>query len=540
MRVALSAVVLALAAPLVVLPQPAAPANGRSDAEISREVDRLLAAAWEREKITPSEPSTDSEFLRRLSIDLIGRVPRPEEVVDFLNDRSADKRRKKVEELLASPEYAKNWARIWVIRLIGRDSIRGRNKILRDPLEAWLEKAIASNMRYDAFVRELIAAEGSTANAEEGSVGYVLRWTFRQNADKAPNLAGHSIKTFMGIRIQCAQCHDHPYEKWTQQDFWGVAAFFARAQPKPIRNPDSKKNDFDAIELHEIRRGEVKIPNTTKDVPPKFLSDYAKNGLTTTAASRRAQVAEYVTAKDNLAFGRAFANWMWHQFFGVGFVNPVDDFSSQNKPSNPEALDLLARDFADNGFDMKRMVRVIVNTKAYQLSSRSSKDNARDRTYFSKAVVRPMTPEDLFRSLAVVTGLDEVLRERQKRAKGETVERMLDQALARFTFLFDNDEMTETLDFESTISQALFLMNGQLSTDMLKAGRLGAMPRILSTYKQPADRIEAIYLAVLSRRPTDADKKRFLEYVRAQGDRDDTYGDLFWVLLNTTEFFFNH
>ncbi len=540
MRLGLSVLAVALAAPLVVSPQQHSTIPKR-EAEVSREVDRLLSAAWEREKIAPSEMSQDAEFLRRLTLDLLGRTPKAEEVTEFLHDRSSEKRRKKIEEYLANPEFAKNWAKIWTIRLLGRSGTRRANFLLRNPLDAWLEKAFASNMKYDTLVRELIAAEGVTNKEEDGSVGYVLRWTFQAGADKAPNLAGQTIRTFMGIRLQCAQCHDHPYEKWTQQDFWGVAAYFARANAKPIRGEDSKnkkKNDIVAIELNEVKRGEVKLPNSNTIVAPKFIANVGAKS-STAASNRRATLADMVTAKENTAFSRALVNWAWFHFFGAGFVNPVDDFTTSNKPSNPEALDLLASDFAENGFDLRRLIRIITGTKAYHLSSRSSKDNLRDRTYFSKALVRPMSPEELFRSLATATGLTEFLRERQKRAKGETAERLLEQAMNRFTFLFDNDEMTETLDFEATIGQALFLMNGNLTTEMLKS-RTGSLSRILTTLKQPADRVEMIYLSTVSRRPTDAEKRRFLEFVRLQGDRDETYSDLMWVLLNSTEFFFNH
>lgn len=529
MRFGSIALALVLAAPLLSHPQSPAPV-APTETEVAREVDRMITEAWQREKLTPSELSSDAEFLRRISIDLTGRVPTADEVVEFLADRNSDKRRKKIDEYLGSASYAKHMADVWQVRLIGRD-LRGRGRLLSDPFEKWLEQAFGENRKWDAMVRDLISADGSTQTEGEGDIAYVVRWTDRAQQEAPPNLAGQTVKVFMGIRLQCAQCHDHPYEKWTQQDFWGVAAYFARQRARQIQE-NQKPVGF---ELTDLKRGEVKMPGTDKVVAPKFIT----GGSTTMSGTRRAAVAELVTAKENAQFSRAFVNWAWYHFFGYTFVNPMDDFAESNKANLPEVLELLTRDFTESGFDVKRLLRIIVNTRTYQLSSKSTKSNEKDRTYFSKAQVRPMSPEQLFYSLAIATGLEDTIKDRAKKAKGETLERLLEQGLQRFTFLFDNDEMTESLDFEATITQALFMMNGQFSTQILM-GKRGAIGKIESAAKNASEKIDQIYLTVLSRPPTDAERRRFLDFVRQNGDRTETYVDLFWVLLNSTEFFFNH
>lgn len=506
------------------------PQSAAQQEDVSREIDRLFAAAWEREKLTPSERSDDAEFLRRLSLDLIGRVPSSAETVEFLQDPDREKRSRKIEELLSSPSYAKNWALVWQNRLLGRDIRRRVQAALRAPFESWLEKAFAQNLRYDVFVRELIAAEGVAS--ENGNASFVVRWLDGNEAQA--NLAGQSVRLFMGIRLQCAQCHDHPYEKWTQEDFWGVAAYFARAKPKPIKGKDNKIAD---VELVELRRGEVKLPGTQKTVEPKFIAGAAR--ATTVKDSRRAVLADLITAPENTAFPKALVNWMWAHFFGRGFVNPVDDFTEANPPLHPEVLELLSKDIAENGYDLKRLIRILVNTEVYQRSSRSSKDNSRDRTHFSKALVRPMSPEQLFHSLVQTCGVEGILRERAKRAKGETLEKLMDQSLQRFVFLFDNDEMSESLDFEATITQALFLMNGRFSSEVLPA-KQGPIAKIVDEFKTPGERVEALYLTALARTPTDPEKRRALDHLRQHGDKLESYVDIFWTTLNSTEFFFNH
>lgn len=492
------------------------------ETHVSKQIDQLFTAVWKKEKLIPSKQSNDEEFLRRVWIDLVGQIPPTEQVLAFLKNTDRDKRRKEIEELLNGPLYAKNWADLWQAWLIGRDRMRF-GKFYRNALHPWLEEAFAKNMRYDAFVRQIISAEG--VSDENGQTIFLLRWS-----DSPANMAGQTVRLFMGVRLQCAQCHNHPYQKWTQEDFWSTAAFFARVRRHPVRDRDGKRRAF---ELLEGRRGDVTLPDTDKIIPPRFVIGSTPD--MSPRENRRDVFAKLITVPENIYFSQALVNRLWAHFFGRGFVNPVDDFNESNKPSHPEVLERLARDFSDHGYDLKRLIRIIVSTNTYQLSSKPSMNNQDDRRHFSRALLRPLTPEQLFYSLIHAANLQEIVKARG----ADKFEEFLQNALNRFTHVFDNDEMNESLSFEGTIPQALFLMNSRFSNDVLLA-KHGTLRHILDEKRQPSDRVEAIFIATLSRLPDRSEKQKFLSYLQRQGDRVEAYQDLFWVLLNSTEFLFNH
>ncbi len=509
------------------------PGSGKSsdinadEFSVSAEIDRILEEAWKKEKLVPSGMSNDAEFLRRVSIDITGQLPSPDEVLKFTSDTSTDKRKKKIDELLESPFYAKHWATWWQAWLIGREFRRRFEAVYRSPFQKWLEEEFKKNTRYDLFVQKLLTAQGQSDTNPETI--YLLRW----NTDAA-TVAGKTMSLFMGIRLQCAQCHDHPYEKWKQTEFWGMTSFFTRVRRQEVRGADNK---IKAYELFEGRRGEGMLPNTTKVVPPKFI-------INTTPKmedkdNRRDAFTKLLISPDNPYFGRALVNRMWAHFFGRGIFNPIDDYGETSKPLHPELLDLLTNDFVRNGFDLKRLVRMVTNTKTYQLSSKYSDNNQKDKDNFSKALLRPLSPEQLFDALMRTVGVEDILRARQKTGKSEDLEKFLANALQRFVIIFDNDEMNEALDYEGTIQQALFMMNSRFTQELLLADE-GNLTKILNSKKSPDERIDAMFLASLSRLPVEGERKKFQDFISSHGNNKDAYKDLFWVLLNTSEFFFNH
>ncbi|MBI3097154.1 MAG: DUF1549 domain-containing protein [Planctomycetes bacterium] len=512
----------------------ASPPDRADDVEkVVKGVDDLLAAAWKAEGLTPSPRSGDAEFYRRLSIDLTGMIPDAVDALAFIRSADADKRDKAIDRLVESEDYAKYMALVYGTRLLGRDVTNQVQRAALREFPDWLQGVFAANMPYRALVAEVLTARG--ASTENGDTGYIARWS-NPPEDAPQNMAGQSMRLFMGIRLQCAQCHDHKSEPWKQKDFWGVAAFFARTKTRPIPGEDGKPIGLNVM---EVPRGNVRLPDTELIVVPRFIQGTTPK--LTADDDRRQTLSTLLTSPDNLQLSRAFVNWLWSHFFGPGFVNPVDDFRDSNPPVHPEVLDLLAKDFHEHGTDIRRLIRIITRTRAYQLSSTVSKDNVRDREHFSRSLARPMSPEQLFYSLAEAAGVQDVLKGKMGRGKKEREpsDPFLRQALNKFTFIFDNDEMGESLDFEGTITQALFLMNSRYSTDLLRAPG-GTLSGILAKHKSPADRIDAMYLSTFSRPAADSEKRRAMAYLQKKGDRIETYHDLFWALLNSTEFFFNH
>lgn len=501
-------------------------------------IDTLLERWWMENKVTPAPAADDAEFLRRVTLDLTGTVPAADEVAAFLSSKAPDKRRAMIDALMESPAFVDHWTTYWSNLLIGR-VIQGEYRESKEVFNRWLADAIRANKPYNVFVTELLTATGR--NDENGAAGYLL--TLFAKGDRAPEfITGAVSRTFLGVRLQCAQCHNHPYEKWTQENFYGMTSFFSRATARPIREEPKMDANGKKIpqqpkyfELFDRRQGEAKIPTVNTVVPPTFIdgtkvSDPKK-------ADRRTEFAAMLVSPKNPLFAKAIVNRIWATLMGKGIVDPSDDFRDTNPPSHPELLDALAKDFIDRNYDLKRLIRSIVNSRAYQLSSRASGGGDVDRREtFAQARLRAMTPEQLFDSLVQVTGAEDLIR---KRAKGN-YEQAKERILKRIAFLFENDEMEESADFEGTIPQALLMMNGQMTTEGSRTTAATRIKGILAATKDPGERIDAIVLTVLSRPATESERRRFVEFVKASKGADDAYQDIFWTLLNSTEFFYNH
>jgi hypothetical protein len=511
--------------------------------EISRQVDDYFDAVWQREGVRPSADSSDAEFLRRVSLDIGGVIPKSEEVLDFLRSRDRDKRTKKIEKLLASEYYVRHWARLWGNLIIGRDGQRRFQVIYRNASRPWLKEVFQKNMPYNDFARALITASGSTQ--DNGAAVFVSKW-----GDTVANITGTTTKLFMGVRVQCAECHDHPFEDISQDDFWGMAAFFSQTRRRQIRNDATPPRPI-AMRVYDRKRGEVFLPDTKTKIEPKFL--HGEKPVTDRYGNRREALANWILSPDNKYFAQALVNRMWGHFFGAAFVNPIDDFNATNLPSHPEILALLAEDFRQNGYDLKRLIRIIVNTDVYQQASTFSKNNAEDHQHYSRALMRPMSPEQLFYSLMRVTDYEETMKKvakkqeerMRKRMKEQGEEAMMgnvsfiDRVLEQFTVVFENDEMGEAVDFTSTITQALYLMNGEMSNERIE-GKRGTVAKILAKYESETRRIEEIFLMTLSRLPSKAELRLYATYVRRLRGAQQAYEDIFWVQINSSEFFFNH
>ncbi|VTR98485.1 Uncharacterized protein OS=Planctomyces maris DSM 8797 GN=PM8797T_28914 PE=4 SV=1: PSCyt2: PSD1: PSD1 [Gemmata massiliana] len=490
-------------------------------AQLAARIDAHIDARLKAEKVTPAPRADDTEFLRRAYIDLTGRVPAPHDVHEFLADSDPNKRAKLVGDLLDGPRYATHFATVWRAALLPETAADAQARIFQPGFEAWLRLKFRANVPYDKLVRELLTAPIS---ADPRAPDPVLRDPAKPNPlaffavkdAKAENLAAATARVFLGVQIECAQCHDHPFGRWERDQFWQTAAFFSGVE----RQGD---NLFDPVS--DERRREIMIPNTKRLLKATFL-DGAEPKWTADALPRTV-LAEWVTAKGNSYFARATANRIWGHLFGRGIVDPVDDFNEANKPSHPELLDELAQALADADFDLKFLLRAVCLTKAYQRTSAQTHPSQADPRHFSRAGVKGMTGEQLYDSLALATGY------REPGGRSTARERFLTQFALR-------GPATEP---ETSITQALALMNGRfLNLVTSAAGSPTLVAACETPGMTPPERIEVLYVAALGRKPTVKELERMAKFVALGGtDRQaERLSDVFWVLLNSAEFRLNH
>ena len=511
----------------------------------TKHLDRYINAALKREGIQPSKMSEDAEFLRRVHLDLTGKIPTPEEVLDFLKDGSSNKRQKKIELLLDSDAYLDYWSGLWVNWLIGR---REDGDDRRIGLTFWVRDALTKNMPYNQFVQELIAADGELR--DNGAGNYIMRY------ERSPVfLTSHTSRLFLGLPMQCAECHDHKTEVWSQEDFYGIAAFFAGIDSQRkgnIQMMDTAGNErkMDNFLITNKPENSIWVERLEKQVRPRFLGGTEYKG---SLLKKREALAQWMTDKSNPYFSQAIVNRIWQRFMGRAFVEPVDGFGEENQPTNPELLKSLAKDFVIYNYDLQHLMRTILNSEAYQRTSQTNESNKDDQLYYSHAYVKPLSAEQFFYSVLQATGFERLQQVRMKGSKkqgGEDRKGMLRQLegmkrehLKKFLFLLDNGEMEEIEAFNGTVPQALMMINGDMVNDSAShEARGGFVNYVLEKWRGPIERMEYIYLNILSRLPTAKEKTYFRRYLERSlyRNKDLAYEDLYWVLLNSAEFSLNH
>ena len=511
----------------------------------TKHLDRYINAALKREGIQPSKMSEDAEFLRRVHLDLTGKIPTPEEVLDFLKDGSSNKRQKKIDLLLDSDAYLDYWSGLWVNWLIGR---REDGDDRRIGLTFWVRDALTKNMPYNQFVQELIAADGELR--DNGAGNYIMRY------ERSPVfLTSHTSRLFLGLPMQCAECHDHKTEVWSQEDFYGIAAFFAGIDSQRkgnIQMMDTAGNErkMDNFLITNKPENSIWVERLEKQVRPRFLGGTEYKG---SLLKKREALAQWMTDKSNPYFSQAIVNRIWKRFMGRAFVEPVDGFGEENQPTNPELLKSLAKDFVIYNYDLQHLMRTILNSEAYQRTSQTNESNKDDQLYYSHAYVKPLSAEQFFYSVLQATGFERLQQVRMKGSKkqgGEDRKGMLRQLegmkrehLKKFLFLLDNGEMEEIEAFNGTVPQALMMINGDMVNDSAShEARGGFVNYVLEKWRGPIERMEYIYLNILSRLPTAKEKTYFRRYLERSlyRNKDLAYEDLYWVLLNSAEFSLNH
>lgn len=488
-------------------------------------IDTLIDSKLKRLKIIPSETCTDAEFIRRVSLDLTGQAPGPKETRAFLMDStpSRAKRRRLIEKLLASPEYADYWTLKWGDLLFCNRRFLGEKGLwsYRD----WIRKSIVENKPYDRFVRELVSAQGSTFGNPPSNF-------FRATRD--PKIAMETIsQVFLGVRMMCANCHDHPFESWTQRNYYEMTAFFA-----PLEIKEGPQSDEEIV-YENRQENEVRHPKYGYVVPARF--PFAEPAKKTQDSSLRRQFAEWLTAKENPFFATAIANRVWSYFFGRGIFDPVDDMRPSNPASNPALLEALANDVKSSGFDLKQLMRSITNSRAYQSSYRTNEWNEDDGTNFSHQLPRRLTAEQLLDAVTRATGS---AIQFEGMPEGSRAIQLPDSKVASggFLDLFGRPPRESACECERrgdiSLAQALNLVNGGVIADAI-AAHDGRVAGLMLAGANDTRVVEELYLAALARMPDKEELLKSVQYLKEGSNRAERAQDLLWALLNSHAFLFN-
>lgn len=505
-------------------------ADAKLDAtELARRIDQAFERSWSAANVAPAAPASDAEFVRRIYLDLAGRIPSASEAREFGDDAAPGKRAALVENLVARATFAAYMASVFRDQLVptATDDLSLRQEAPR--LELWLRLKFIEHTPYDRMVRELLTAEAAqpqamNAVAVRPSLEPSPRAFYSANEFKPENLAGSAAKTFLGVQLACAQCHDHPFADWKQEQFWSFAAFFSRTgQPA-----GDKAGPL-----------EIEISDTGKKAPARFLDGQAPPE---SQADPRATLAAWITAPENPYFARAIVNRLWAHFFGLGLVEPVDDLNPANAPSQPEVFELLTQQCLAHGFDIEFLVQAITATRAYQLTSEAppgvaSGDESLLR-HFARMPVRSLSAEQLFDSVVEATGY----REPPSRNRN-SIDAVLNSARAQFLNRFATSTSRRT-EGEASILQALTLMNGTLvsqATSLEESQTLRAV--VEAPFLDNGEKLDALFFATLSRPPRADEREPLwaaLESAPDAKNRDAALSDVFWALVNSSEFLTNH
>jgi hypothetical protein len=490
-------------------------------------IDRLALAKWKQLGLMPSGLCTDSEFIRRVHLDLCGKLPTTDEVRAFLADTRPDRRARVIDRCLDSRDYAAYFALRWGSILRNGLTVGNQSEGAAYAFSDWLRDRIARNRPYDEFVRDIVTASGDWVESP------AVNWYWQMSNDPLHQPTTDCAQVFLGLRLQCARCHHHPYERWSQDDYFGLAGFFARLRSKPagmgdevVFFPDRTRS---TDELHP-RTGQPLDPKLldgpTLDVPPE--------------QDPRQKLAEWMVKPGNPFFARALCNRMWSYLMGRGLVDPVDDMRATNPPSNPELLDALAGDFVKHKYDVKHLLRTICNSRVYQLSSVPNEFNRDDRQNHARYYARRLPAEVLLDAVDQACGTKtEFNKVRQGTRAVELPHEGFDSF---FLTVFDRPPRTSPCECArgsgATLTQVLHLANSPDVEDKI-AAEDGRIAKLIEAKTPPEKIVEEIYLATLARRPT-AEEKKVIAEVSTGVEAKAVLEDLLWTLLNSREFLFNH
>ena len=522
-------------------------------------INEQIVAAWDDAKLKPSDPAADGEWCRRVYLDIIGRVPSLDELQKFVSDSSPEKKAAVVDRLLSDDyvdEYARNWTDIWTTVLIGRDV---QNEMVSRPgMRQYLRRAFSRNIPYDRFVEELVTATGANANRKEvEEFNGATNFLSGKMAENGIQATAKTAQIFLGLQVQCTQCHNHPFNKGKQNQFWEFNAFFRQSRAlrrfagtRDVQWIELVDEDFageggnpeEAELYYELRNGIMKVAYpvfidgteiSRSGFVPRTLDDGEKIGT-----NRRQELANLI--KDSPLMAKAIVNRMWGHFLGYGFTKPVDDLGEHNPPSHPELLDGLADRFRQQSYDLKELIRWVTLSKPYSLSSKASKGNQRDdpslgeKPKFTHFYLRQMRAEELYESLLTATEADQA-------GGGEDAAKRKDQWLSQFIIAFGTDEGDDSTTFNGSIPQILMMFNGDLIKQATGVGKGGFLDRVAGGGTKNAAKITTLYQAALARNPSANELTAANKIlVDRKGDAVGALQDIWWAVLNSNEFIINH
>lgn len=532
------------------------PSSAITDDDIIAYINKKIREGWAGAEISPSPMATDAEWCRRVYLDILGRIPSIDELNQFLGSKSAKKRAELIDRLVGNSEsedryleeYARNWTTVWTNILIGRPKAareEQRDMVDREGMHQYLRSSFLRNKPYDKLVYELVSATGSNKPGEpdyNGATNFLL-----DNLQEMGTTATAKVaRYFLGLQVQCTQCHNHPFNDWKQNQFWSMNAFFRQTkgnrtmQGRMVSSAKLVNQDFagesnnpkDASIFYELRNGVIEIAY------PKFVDGTEINHSGYTAeVDRRAELGKLITKSEYL--GKAIVNRMWAHFMGYAFTKPLDDMGPHNAATHPELLEKLGKEFAAQGHDLKRLIKWVTLSDPYALSSKIGATNKKDdpslgeKPLFSRFYVRQMQAEQLYASL--LTATDALKTKGDREAQEKTMQTWLQQ----FTLAFGTDEGDESTTFNGTIPQALMMMNGELvkTASSLEPGSF--LNQVLNAGK--GNKLEYLYMAALARKPNpvEASSAAYLISQRG-GDTAAAMQDVWWAILNSNEFILQH
>jgi len=504
-------------------------------------IDQQIRQGWQDNEIEASAAASDEEWVRRIYLDLLGRIPTMEEARKFLADESPRKRSVLTEELLEHEDYVRNFTTVWSNNCIGRGAPQ---RVSRTGMEKFFREAFARNRPWNEIVVDIVTASGHYE--ENGAVNYTLAQM--QNADEGVQLTAMTARLFLGLQVQCTQCHNHPFNKWQQDQFWEYNSFFRQVgkidhrklDPNTGRMVDDYSEvvwqEFSGPVYYEKRSGVMQVAY------PRFQGLEVDPGV---GVDRRVEFGKLITQPVDGAppqIAQAMVNRTWSHFFGYGFTRPVDDMGPHNPASHPDLLERLSREFVTANYDVKELIRWIVSSEAYGLTSQYNDKNkiddpgAGEVPLFSHMYLKSMQAEQMYDSLIVASNAH-----KSGRGGWGAQEEQRRIWMQQFVVAFENDENDESTTFNGTIPQALMMMNSELMDKACSVERGSFLFESMSSPGNEAQKIQELYLAALSRNPTKTEIGKVQKMLKSYGNQKLMgYQDLFWALLNSNEFVFIH
>jgi len=509
-------------------------------------INAKIRQGWTDNEVTPSPVAEDSEWLRRVYLDIVGHIPPMDAVDAFMKDKDKSKHAKVVEKLLDDPGYVRNFTTVWTNNCIGQQTPRF---VSRAGMEKFFREAFGRNRPWKDVVYDIVAADGHYE--ENGAVNYLLAQM--QDNDDGVQATAMTARLFLGLQVQCTQCHNHPFNDWKQDQFWQFNSFFRQAEKREHRkfNPQTGQmeddyaevvfRDFEGPVYYEKRNGAMQVAF------PIYEGQEIDAGA---SSDRRVEFAKLITSGEKPLIASAMVNRTWGHFFSYGFTRPIDDMGPHNPATHPELLDRLTEEFVKSGYDVKQLIRWIANSEAYSLTSKIGAKNTQDSpgagetALFSHMYIKPMRAEQLYDSLIVATDAH-----RTGGNGWEESERQRQQWLQQFVRAFGNDMAEESNNFDGTIPQALMMMNTnprpQAGEATLMSGAVSLEPgshlsELLASPGAENIKIQQLFMTSLSRMPTRSELNGMQKFLRANRDPRIALQDIFWALLNSNEFILVH